>query len=97
MAGNDSKFMASASQKTNRQIRISFFNQPIDCKILIISLDGIPNFAFGIEQSFSADSLLSDEFIVYPNPTSDFISVVLPTIQRDINYLQYCGDGSKLL
>jgi hypothetical protein len=69
--------MASASAKTNRQIRISFFNQQIDLQILIISLDGIPNFAlaFGTISIFRLYSQMNLQFI---NPTSDFISVVLP-------------------
>jgi hypothetical protein len=68
--------MASASARQIGKFDI-VLQSMIDLQILIISLDGIPNFALALNNHIFR-LLLSDEFAVYPNPTSDFISVVLP-------------------
>jgi hypothetical protein len=79
MAGMIASLWQALPQKTNQQIR----------DIVLQSADkfgnpnnqlgyGIPNFAMALNNQLSSDSLILDEFIVYPNPTSDLIIMVLP-------------------
>jgi hypothetical protein len=79
MAGMIASLWQALPQKTNQQIR----------DIVLQSADkfgnpnnqlgyGIPNFAMALNNQLSSDSSILDEFIVYPNPTSDLIIMVLP-------------------
>jgi hypothetical protein len=39
---------------------------------------GIPDFSLALANGLSVDSFSKNDFIVYPNPTSDSISITLP-------------------
>ena len=98
MAGMIASLWQALPQKTNRQIR----------DIVLQSADrfanpnnqfgyGIPNFALALNNQLSSSLLFSDEFIVYPNPTSDFISVVLPPQFKTGTLIIYNTIGQKMM
>ena len=79
MAGMIASLWQALPQMTNQQIR----------NIIIQASDryanpnnqfgyGIPDFALALSKQLVLNALISDEFIVYPNPTDDVIIIVFP-------------------
>jgi hypothetical protein len=98
MAGMIASLWQALPQKTNRQIR----------DIVLKSADkfanpnnqfgyGIPNFALALNNNLSSNSLIVDEFIIYPNPTADFISVLLPPQFKTGTLFIYNTNGQKMM
>lgn len=98
MAGMIASLWQALPQKTNRQIR----------DIVLQSADkfespnnqfgyGIPNFALALINQLSSDSLMVDEFKVYPNPTSDLIIMVLPVQFKTGTLFIYNTIGQKMM
>jgi hypothetical protein len=66
-------------QKTNQEIR-ALIVQSSD-KFLVPNNQygyGIPDFGLAVSNGLASTSLSKDDFIIYPNPASDFVSVSLP-------------------
>lgn len=98
MAGMIASLWQALPQKTNRQIR----------DIVLQSADrftnpdneygyGIPNFSLALNNQLFSNSLVSDEFIVYPNPTNDFILIMLPDKFKSGTLFIFNTIGQKMM
>lgn len=98
MAGMVACLWQAFPQKTNQQIK----------DIILKSSDkfltpnnqygyGIPNFGLALSSTLSSESFTNDEFIVYPNPFSDFITVSLPSTFQSGTIFVYTLNGQKIL
>lgn len=58
---------------------------------------GIPDFSLALANGLSVDTLSKNEFVVYPNPTSDSISVTLADGFNSANVILYTILGQKVL
>ena len=58
---------------------------------------GIPNFSLALTNGLSVNLFLKSDFVVYPNPTSEAISVSLPEGIYDGNTIIYSVLGQKIL
>ena len=98
MAGMVACLWQAFPQKTNQQIK----------DIILRSSDkflapnnqygyGIPDFGLAVSSTLTAESFLNDEFIVYPNPFSDFVTVSLPPTFQSGTIFVYTLNGQKIL
>lgn len=98
MAGMIACLWQAFPQKTNREIR----------DLILKSSDrfsapnnqygfGIPDFALAASNLLSLESVSKDDFIVYPNPASDTISVSLPANFGDGTLFIYSILGQKIV
>ncbi|MFH6972506.1 S8 family peptidase [Flavobacterium petrolei] len=79
MAGMVACLWQAFPQKTNQEIR-ALILQSSD-KFLVPNNQygyGIPDFGLAVSNGLASTSLSKDDFIIYPNPASDFVSVSLP-------------------
>ena len=98
MAGMIASLWQALPQKTNRQIRdivLQYADRFLNPNNQLGY--GIPNFALALSSQLPENSLISDEFIVYPNPASDFISVVLPPQFKIGTLFIYSVTGQKMI
>ncbi|MDI5899318.1 S8 family serine peptidase [Flavobacterium yafengii] len=98
MAGMIACLWQAFSQKTNREIR----------ELVLKSADkfsapnnqygfGIPDFALAVSNYLDLESFSKDDFVLYPNPASDTVSVSLPAkFDRGIVFI-YSILGQKVL
>lgn len=98
MAGMIACLWQAFPQKTNREIR----------ELVLKSSDkfstpnnqygfGIPDFALAISNQLDLESFSKDDFIIYPNPASDTVSVSLPAKFDMGTVFIYSILGQKLL
>ncbi|MBP4141680.1 S8 family serine peptidase [Flavobacterium sp. P4023] len=98
MAGMVACLWQAFPEKTNQQIR----------DLILKSSDqflkpnnqygyGIPNFQLAINTANDSTSVSNDSFIVYPNPTSDFVVISLPELFKKGTIFIYSLAGKKVL
>lgn len=58
---------------------------------------GIPDFSLALANGLSVDSFSKNDFLVFPNPTSDFISIVLPNKSDAKIFVIYNVLGQKVM
>ena len=98
LAGMVACLWQALPQKTNQQIK----------DIILKSSDkfsspnneygyGIPDFGLAVSTSLTSESFLNDDFIVYPNPFSDFVTVSLPSTFQSGTIFIYTLIGQKIL
>lgn len=58
---------------------------------------GIPDFGLAMSNVLSLDTFSKDDFILYPNPASDFISISLPLSVEKATLVIYTILGQKVL
>ncbi|RTZ05277.1 T9SS type A sorting domain-containing protein [Flavobacterium sp. GSP27] len=98
MAGMVACLWQAFPKKTNREIR----------ELVLKSSDkfsvpnnqygyGIPDFNLALSNQLSIASFSKDDFIIYPNPTSDFVSVSLPSKFEMGTVFIYTLLGQKIL
>ena len=97
MAGMVACLWQAFPKKTNQQIK----------DILLKSSDkfltpnnqygyGIPDFGLAVSTTLTSESFSNDEFIVYPNPFSDFVTVSLPAKIEKGTLFIYTLTGHKI-
>lgn len=98
MAGMVACLWQAFPQKTNQEIKEIVLKS--SDKFLVPNNQygyGIPDFALALNNQMSTDSFTKDDFIIYPNPVSDFVTVLLPEkFITGIFYL-YTVSGQKIL
>jgi hypothetical protein len=57
---------------------------------------GIPDFSLALTNGLSIDTFLENDFVVYPNPATDSISVILAK-ESTGNIILYAVSGQKVL
>ncbi|MFV8367938.1 S8 family serine peptidase [Flavobacterium sp. LB2R40] len=98
MAGMVACLWQAFPQKTNQQIK----------ELILKSSDkfsvpnnqygyGIPDFGLAVSTELSMDSFSKDDFIIYPNPSSDFVTVLLPDKFEIGTFYIYTISGQKIL
>lgn len=98
MAGMLACLWQAFPQKTNQQIK-ELVLQSSD-KFLTPNNQygyGIPDFGLIVRNQLSTESFLKDDFIIYPNPTTDSISVSLPSKFESGTVFIYTILGQKIL
>ncbi|MBG6061179.1 hypothetical protein IWX83_000955 [Flavobacterium sp. CG_9.1] len=98
MAGMVACLWQAFPQKTNQQIK-ELVLQSSD-KFLTPNNQygyGIPDFGLIVRNQLSTESFSKDDFIIYPNPTTDSISVSLPTKFESGTVFIYTILGQKIL
>lgn len=98
MAGMIACLWQAFPKKTNREIR----------ELVLKSSDkfstpnnqhgfGIPDFALAVSSQLALESFSKDDFILYPNPASDTVSISLPAKFARATVLVYSILGQKVL
>lgn len=98
MAGMVACLWQAFPQKTNQQIK-ELVLQSSD-KFLTPNNQygyGIPDFGLIVRNQLSTETFSKDDFIIYPNPTTDSISVSLPTKFESGTVFIYTILGQKIL
>jgi hypothetical protein len=98
MAGMVACLWQAFPQKTNQQIK-ELVLQSSD-KFLTPNNQygyGIPDFGLIVRNQLSTESFSKDDFIIYPNPTTDSISVSLPSKFESGTVFIYTILGQKIL
>jgi hypothetical protein len=98
MAGMIACLWQANPNKTNQEIR----------QLIIKSADrfttpnnqygyGIPDFSLALANGLSLETFSKDDFIIYPNPASDFITISLPGGLDRATVIIYTISGKKVL
>ena len=97
MAGMVACLWQAFPQKTNQQIRELILKS--SDKFLTANNQygyGIPDFGLALTNQLHSESFLKDEFIIYPNPASDFVYVSLPAKFETGTLFMYSISGQKI-
>lgn len=97
MAGMVASLWQAFPQKSNKQIRDMILKYSDN----FLSPNnqygyGIPNFGLALTNELSLASFSKDQFIMYPNPASDFISISLPVQFQEGTLFIYSLMGQKV-
>ena len=98
LAGMVACLWQALPQKTNQQIKDIILKS--SDKFLSPNNEygyGIPDFGLALSTSLTSESFVNADFIVYPNPFSDFVTVSLPSTFQSGTIFIYSLIGQKIL
>ncbi|MGO4906428.1 S8 family serine peptidase [Flavobacterium sp. W20_MBD1_R3] len=98
MAGMVACLWQAFPEKTNQEIRDLILQSSDKFSIPNNQYGyGIPDFNLALSKQLDLNSFSKDDFIIYPNPTSDFVSVSLPSKFELGTITIYTLHGQKIL
>jgi hypothetical protein len=98
MAGMVACLWQAFPEKTNREIRDLILQSSDKFSVPNNQYGyGIPDFNLAVSSPLDVNSFSKDDFIIYPNPASDFVTVSLPSKFEMGTVVLYTLLGQKIL